>query len=99
MTSAVIVAIAPFLVTPARRTRAAPRPAATSYVRIAALGLPFLYLSYAGNGHLTGMENTRTPLAIAVVANVVNVALEVAFVFGLHAGPRPGQPGARWWPR
>jgi putative MATE family efflux protein len=60
--------------------------AATGYIRIAALGLPFLYLSYAGNGHLIGLEDTRTPLLIAVGANIVNVALEIAFVFGLHAG-------------
>jgi putative MATE family efflux protein len=60
--------------------------AATEYIRIAALGLPFLYLSYAGNGHLTGLENTRTPLRIAVGANVVNAALELWLVFGLHAG-------------
>jgi putative MATE family efflux protein len=60
--------------------------AATGYIRISALGLPFLYLSYAGNGHLIGLEDTKTPLLIAVGANIVNVALEFAFVFGLHAG-------------
>jgi len=60
--------------------------AATEYIRISALGLPFLYLSYAGNGHLTGLEDTRTPLRIAVAANVLNVGLEAALVFGLHAG-------------
>ncbi len=43
-------------------------------------------LSYAGNGHMTGLENTRTPLRIALGANGLNVALEVLLVFGLHAG-------------
>jgi putative MATE family efflux protein len=61
-------------------------PAATEYVRISALGLPFLYLSFAGNGHLTGQQDTRTPLRIAVGANVINVALEALLVFGLHTG-------------
>jgi putative MATE family efflux protein len=60
--------------------------AATGYLRISALGVPFLYLSYAGNGHLTGLEDTRTPLRIALAANALNVALESALVFGLHAG-------------
>jgi putative MATE family efflux protein len=60
--------------------------AATTYIRISAIGLPFLYLSYAGNGHLTGLEDTTTPLRIAVGANVLNVGLEAALVFGLHAG-------------
>ena len=61
-------------------------PAAAEYVRISAIGLPFLYLSFAGNGHLTGQQDTRTPLLIAVGANVVNVGLEALLVFGLHAG-------------
>jgi putative MATE family efflux protein len=60
--------------------------AATEYIQISALGLPFLYLSYAGNGHLTGLEDTRTPLRIAVAANAGNVGFEAALVFGLHAG-------------
>jgi putative MATE family efflux protein len=59
---------------------------ATGYLRASAAGLPFLYLSFAGNGHLTGLEDTRTPLRIAVAANVVNVALEAFLVFGAHAG-------------
>jgi putative MATE family efflux protein len=66
--------------------------AAAEYIRISSLGLPFLYLSYAGNGHLIGLEDTRTPLVIAVGANVVNVLLEVTFVFGLHLG----LPGSAW---
>jgi len=59
---------------------------AVSYLRVSAAGLPFLYLSYAGNGHLIGLADTRTPLRIAVAANVVNVLLEWFMVFGLHLG-------------
>src|SRR5579859_6727749 len=66
--------------------RGATGPAAAEYVRISAIGLPFLYLSFAGNGHLTGQQDTGTPLRIAVSANVINVALEATLVFGLHAG-------------
>jgi putative MATE family efflux protein len=66
--------------------RAAIGPAAAEYARISAIGLPFLYLSFAGNGHLTGQQDTATPLRIAVVANILNVALEAVLVFGLHAG-------------
>jgi putative MATE family efflux protein len=56
------------------------------YLRASAAGLPFLYLSYAGNGHLIGLADTRTPLRIAVAANVLNVMLEVVLVYGLHLG-------------
>jgi putative MATE family efflux protein len=85
VTSAAVILIAP-LVVALLGGHAGIGPAATGYIRISALGLPFLYLSYAGNGHLIGLEDTRTPLLIAVGANVVNVTLEIAFVFGLHAG-------------
>jgi putative MATE family efflux protein len=61
-------------------------PGATEYLRISAIGMPFLYLSYAGNGHLVGLADTRTPLRIAVGANILNVALEVGLVFGAHWG-------------
>src|SRR5258708_3772936 len=35
---------------------------------------------------LRGLQDTRTPLAVAVAANVVNVALNVFLVLGLHWG-------------
>jgi putative MATE family efflux protein len=56
------------------------------YLRASAAGLPFLYLSYAGNGHLVGLANARTPLRIAVSANGLNVALELFLVYGVHLG-------------
>ncbi len=85
VTSIVVILIAPVLVD-LLGGHSGTGSAATVYIRISALGLPFLYLSYAGNGHLIGLENTKTPLFIAVGANVANVALEIALVFGLHAG-------------
>jgi putative MATE family efflux protein len=85
VTSATVILLAPVLVV-LLGGHAGVGSSATDYIRISALGLPFLYLSYAGNGHLIGLENTRTPLAIAVAANVVNVLLEIWFVFGLHGG-------------
>jgi putative MATE family efflux protein len=85
VTSIVVILIAPVLVD-LLGGHSGIGSAATAYIRISALGLPFLYLSYAGNGHLIGLENTKTPLLIAVGANVANVALEIALVFGLHAG-------------
>jgi putative MATE family efflux protein len=65
---------------------AASRRAGLTYLRIAAIGQPFLLLQMAGTGHLNGLEDTRRPFAIAVVANAINVGLEVLFVYGLHLG-------------
>jgi putative MATE family efflux protein len=59
---------------------------ATGYLQVSAAGVPFLYLSYAGNGHMLGLANPKAPLRVALSANVLNVALESALVFGLHAG-------------
>ncbi|MGH9297761.1 MAG: MATE family efflux transporter, partial [Acidimicrobiales bacterium] len=60
--------------------------AAVTYLRIAALGMPVLLVALAGNGHLTGLEDTRRPLYIALGANLVNVATEVLFVYVFHFG-------------
>ncbi len=59
---------------------------ATRYLRISALGLPFALLALAGQGWLRGVADLRTPLVIIVVANLVNIALEVLFVYGLGMG-------------
>ncbi len=60
--------------------------AATTYLRISAVGMPFLLLTLAGAGHLQGHEDTRTPLRILLAANIVNVVLEVALVYGAGTG-------------
>ena len=85
VTATVLAILAPYAVW-LLGGRGAIGSAATEYARISAIGLPFLYLSFAGNGHLTGQQDTRTPLRIAVFANVVNLALEAFLVFGQHAG-------------
>src|SRR3954463_11061455 len=59
---------------------------ATTYLHIAAVGMPFLLLALAGTGHLQGHENTKTPLRIVLIANVVNVVLEVVLVYGANTG-------------
>jgi len=59
---------------------------AVLYLRISALGAPLFMLATAGIGFLRGMSDLRTPLVILVVANLVNVALELWFVYGLGWG-------------
>jgi putative MATE family efflux protein len=59
---------------------------ATTYLRISAIGMPFLLLTFAGTGHLQGHEDTKTPLRIVLLANVINVVLEVALVYGANTG-------------
>jgi putative MATE family efflux protein len=59
---------------------------AVLYVRIASIGLPFAFLARAGEGYLRGISNLRTPLVIFVAANVLNLVLEVLFVYGFDWG-------------
>ncbi|HSO96117.1 MAG TPA: MATE family efflux transporter [Acidimicrobiia bacterium] len=61
-------------------------PYALTYLRISLLGAPLLLVTFAGTGYLRGLQDTRTTLMIAVAANVLNLALEVLFVFGFSWG-------------
>ena len=60
--------------------------AAVTYLRISLLGAPAMLAVLAGTGVLRGLQDTRTPLAVAVAAASVNVALNALFVLGLHWG-------------
>ena len=59
---------------------------AVTYMRIAALGLPFAFLALGGQGYLRGVADLRTPLVIVIAANAVNLVLEVLFVYGFGWG-------------
>ncbi len=59
---------------------------ALTYFRIAALGLPAALLALAGQGYLRGVSNLRRPLEIVVAANVLNILLELLFVYGFGWG-------------
>ncbi|MDQ3680609.1 MAG: MATE family efflux transporter [Actinomycetota bacterium] len=60
--------------------------AATTYLRISAVGIPLVLVALVGNGYLRGVSDTRTPLLVVAVANVVNLVLEVVLVYGFDLG-------------
>jgi putative MATE family efflux protein len=64
-----------------------------TYFRIAALGLPTALIALAGQGYLRGVSNLRRPLEIVVAANVLNVVLELVFVYVLHWGIKGSAAG------
>jgi putative MATE family efflux protein len=61
---------------------------ASTYLRLAFLGLTPLLVMLAATGVLRGLQDTRTPLVVAVLGNVLNVALNLVLVYG--AGPVEG---------
>ena len=59
---------------------------ALTYFRISLFGVPALMLTLAGTGYLRGLQDTRTPLVVAIGSNIVNLVLEVALIYGLGFG-------------
>ena len=50
------------------------------------LGVVPLLVVLAATGILRGLQDTRTPLVVAVAGNLANIALNVLLVYGLHIG-------------
>jgi len=59
---------------------------AVTYLRISLFGAPSMLLVLAGTGVLRGLQDTRTPLLVAVAAYAVNIVLNATLVLGLHLG-------------
>jgi len=59
---------------------------AVIYLRIALVGVVPLLLMLAATGVLRGLQDTRTPLVVAVVGNLANIGLNVALVYGAGLG-------------
>lgn len=59
---------------------------AETYLRIGVLGAVPLLVMLATTGILRGLQDTRTPLVVAVGGNLANVALNLGLVYGLDLG-------------
>ncbi|MFH8793933.1 MATE family efflux transporter [Streptomyces sp. NPDC017941] len=61
-------------------------PYAVTYLRISILGIPAMLVVLAATGVLRGLQDTRTPLYVAVGGFVANGALNVLLVYGFDFG-------------
>ncbi|MER6179129.1 MATE family efflux transporter [Streptomyces sp. NPDC001652] len=61
-------------------------PYATTYLRISSLGIPAMLVVLASTGVLRGLQDTKTPLYVAVGGFVANAALNVGLVYGADLG-------------
>ncbi len=59
---------------------------ATTYLRLAFLGVVPLLVMLAGTGILRGLQDTRTPLVVAVSGNLANIGLNYLLVYGVGLG-------------
>lgn len=59
------------------------RSAAIVYFRICVWGAPAMLCLYSLTGWYIGMQNTRLPMFISIMQNVVNIAASLTFVYGM----------------
>ncbi|MEW2137395.1 MATE family efflux transporter [Streptomyces sp. NPDC005409] len=61
-------------------------PYAITYLRISALGIPAMLVVLAATGVIRGLQDTRTPLYVAVGGFALNAGLNAALVYGAGFG-------------
>jgi putative MATE family efflux protein len=73
--------------------------AAATYLSISLWGIPGMLIVIAANGLLRGLQDTRTPLVVAVGGFAANAALNALFIYGFGlgiAGSAIGTVIAQW---
>jgi putative MATE family efflux protein len=72
---------------------------ATIYLTVSLAGLPAMLLVIAATGLLRGLQDTKTPLIVAVSGFAANAGLNALFIYGLGwgiAGSAAGTVVAQW---
>lgn len=67
---------------------------AATYIRLRAFGSPAVLMMLVGFGAMRGRQDMRTPLYIAVAVNVINIVLDMMFIFGFGPIPAMGVAGS-----
>ncbi len=60
--------------------------AAESWFRIAVIGMPGVLLVLAGNGWMRGVQETKAPVRIVLIANALSAAASPILVYPCHLG-------------
>lgn len=73
---------------------------ARRYCYVCIWGAPAVLGLYGFTGWFIGMQNTRIPMVVSLVQNVVNIIASLVLVFGFHLtveGVAMGTVIAQWW--
>jgi putative MATE family efflux protein len=73
-----------------------PSQIAAQYLRVTMGTLSVLTLMLLGSGVLRGVGDSRTPMLISLLANVVNVFFAYGLIFGEFGMPELGAVGSAW---
>lgn len=71
----------------------------SQYFSIVVWGAPAMLSLYAMNGWFIGMQDTRTPMVVAILQNIINIIASLLFVFALEwkiEGVAAGTLIAQW---
>lgn len=71
-------------------------PLASEYFRIVSFSMVLSSLTFIGNAALRGSGDTRTPLLVMLVVNVINLVLTWALIGGHFGLPAVGVAGSAW---
>nr|CAA62487.1 unnamed protein product [Pyrococcus sp.]prf//2204238A dinF-like gene [Pyrococcus sp.] len=69
---------------------------AYAYLRVLFLFYPIRFVGFAFFSSLRGAGDTKTPMLLNILMNVVNAVLDYLLVFGKLGFPRMGPVGAAW---
>ena len=67
---------------------------AKEYFNMRVFAAPFWYFAFAVKGYLQGKGDTKTPMYMNLVVNLLNIVLDLIFVFGLGIIPALDVEGA-----
>lgn len=66
----------------------------TSYLRVQFLGIVLMFANFTISSCLQGAGDTKTPLYIGILVNLVNIICDYLFIFGVGFFPKMGVTGA-----
>ena len=69
---------------------------AAGYLRVTGVGYIFIYTAMAFSSALQGAGDTRTPMLVLLLGNLLNMVLDPILIFGWFGLPALGVLGAGW---